>query len=68
MGKLSGGQKKGTGSQRQERATQDLAERLCCQVARRDDSHIARRLYSKQVVEGVYRLDEWALLDDFFHS
>jgi hypothetical protein len=47
--------------------TQNLAERLCWQVARRDDMRIARRLYRKQVVDGVYRLDEGALLDDFFH-
>jgi Transposase DDE domain len=47
--------------------TRNLAERLCWQVARRDDTRIARRLYRKQVVDGVYRLDEGALLDDFFH-
>ena len=47
--------------------TQNLAERLCWQVARRDDSRVARRLYRKQLVDGVYRLDEGALLDDFFH-
>lgn len=46
--------------------TQNLAERLCWQAARRDDSRVARRLYRKQVVDGVYRLDEGALLDDFF--
>jgi DDE family transposase len=46
---------------------QNLAERLCWQAARRDDSRVARRLYRKQVVEGVYRLDAGALLDDFFH-
>ena len=28
---------------------------------------MARRLYRKQLVDGVYRLDEGALLDDFFH-
>ena len=47
--------------------TQNLAERVCWQDARRDDMRIARRLYRKQVVDGVYRLDEGALLDDFFH-
>jgi hypothetical protein len=47
--------------------TQNLAERLCWQAARRDDARVARRLYRKQVVDGVYRLDEGALLDDFFH-
>jgi Transposase DDE domain len=47
--------------------TQKLAERLCWEVARRDDTRIARRLYRKQVVDGVYRLDEGAVLDDFFH-
>ena len=53
--------------QTREAITQNLAERLCWQAARRDDSRVARRLYRKQVVDGVYRLDEGALLDDFFH-
>jgi hypothetical protein len=47
---------------------QNLAERLCWQVARRDDARVARRLYRKQVVDGVYRLDDGGLLDDFFYS
>ena len=47
--------------------TENLAERLCWEVARRDDARVARRLYRKQVVNGVYRLDEGAVLDDFFH-
>ncbi len=47
--------------------TQNVAERLCWEVARRDDSRVARRLYRKQEVDGVYRLDEGAVLDDFFH-
>ena len=47
--------------------TQTLAERLCGQVARRDDTRVARRLYRKPQVDGVYRLDEGAVLDDFFH-
>ena len=47
--------------------TQHLAERLCWEVARRDDSRVARRLYRKPLVDGVYRLDEGARLDDFFH-
>ena len=47
--------------------TQNLAERLCWEIAQRDDSRVARRLYRKQLVDGVYRLDEGALLDDFFH-
>ena len=47
--------------------TENLAERWCWEVARRDDVRIARRLYRKEVVDGVYRLDEGALLDDFFH-
>jgi hypothetical protein len=50
-----------------EAMSQNLAERLCWQVARRDDSRVARRLYRKQMVDGVYRLDEGALLDGFFH-
>jgi hypothetical protein len=47
--------------------TQNLAERLCWEAARRDDSRVARRLYRKPLVDGVYRLDEGALLDDFGH-
>jgi hypothetical protein len=50
-----------------EAITQNLAERLCWQAAQRDDARVARRLYRKEVVDGVYRLDEGALLDDFFH-
>ncbi len=46
---------------------QHLAERLCWQAARRDDSRVARRLYRRHVVDGVYRLDAGALLDDFFY-
>lgn len=53
--------------QSREGITQNLAERLCWQAARRDDRRVARRLYRKQVVDGVYRLDEGAVLDQFFH-
>ena len=53
--------------QARDEVTQNLAERLCWEVAGRDDSRIARRLYRKQLVDGVYRLDEGALLDDFLH-
>src|SRR6201993_5520977 len=53
--------------QRREAIAQNLAERLCWQAARRDDMRVARRLYRQQVVDGVYRVDEGALLDDFFH-
>jgi hypothetical protein len=54
-------------TQTREAITENLAERLCWEVARRDDARVARRLYRKQLVDGVYRLDEGALLDDFFH-
>jgi hypothetical protein len=50
-----------------EAIAQILAERLCWQVARRDDARMVRRLYRKQVVDGVYQLDEAALLVDFFY-
>jgi Transposase DDE domain len=53
--------------QTRDEITQNLAERLCWEVARRDDSRVARRLYRKQVVDGIYRLDQGALLDEFFH-
>jgi Transposase DDE domain len=52
--------------QTRDEMTQNLAERMCWEVACRDDTRIARRLYRKQVVDGVYRLDEGAVLDDFF--
>jgi hypothetical protein len=54
-------------NQTREDVAQNLAERLCWQAARRDDSRVARRLYRRQVVDGVYRLDEGALLDDCFY-
>jgi hypothetical protein len=47
--------------------TDNLAERWCGQVARRADARVARRLYRKQVVDGVYRLNAGAVLDDVFH-
>jgi len=53
--------------QTRDEITDNLAERLCWQVAHRDDGRVARRLYRKQVVDGVYRLDTGAVLDDFFH-
>jgi hypothetical protein len=53
--------------QTREAITQNLAERVCWQAARRDDARVARRLYRQEVVDGVYRLDEGALLDDVFH-
>ena len=53
--------------QTREAITQNLAERWCWQAARRDDARVARRLYRKQLVDGVYPLDAGAVLDDFFH-
>jgi hypothetical protein len=53
--------------QTREDVAQNLAQRLCWQAARRDDSRVARRLYRKQVVDGVYRLDEGAVLDNFLY-
>ena len=50
-----------------EALAQNLAERLCWEVAYWNDARIARRLYRKQLVDGVYRLDEGTLLDDFYH-
>jgi hypothetical protein len=50
-----------------DKITENLAERLRWEVAHRDDSRVARRLYRKQESDGVYRLDEGAVLDDFCH-
>jgi len=44
-----------------------VAERWCSEVACRDDSRVVRRLHRSQVVDGVYRQDEGAWLDDFCH-
>src|SRR2546430_8898958 len=49
-----------------EAVQRNLAERLCWQAAYRDDARVARRLYHKHVVDGVYQLDEGALLEDCF--
>jgi hypothetical protein len=46
--------------------TQNLAERWCWAVARRDDARVARRLSRTQEVDGGYRLDEGAVLDACF--
>ena len=53
--------------QTRDEITENLTERLCWEVARGDETRIARRLYRKPVVDGVYWLDERALLDDFLH-
>lgn len=47
--------------------TPTLAARWCGQVARRDDTRVARCLYRKPQVEGVYRRDEEAVWDDCGH-
>jgi hypothetical protein len=47
--------------------TQNLAERWCWQAARRGDVRLARRLYRQQEVDGVYRLDEGAVVDAVSH-
>ena len=49
--------------QPREDVAHNLAERLCWQAARREDSRVARRLYRTPGVDGVYRLDAGALLD-----
>ena len=53
--------------QTHDESMENLAERLCWEVSRRDGSRVARRLYRKQLVDGAYWLDEGAGLDDFFH-
>jgi hypothetical protein len=61
---------RGRWTRRQTRAelAQHLAERWCWQVAPRDDSRVARRLYRRPVVDGVYQLDEGAVLDALFYG
>ena len=53
--------------QTRDEITENLTERLCWEVARRDETRITRRPYRKPVVDRVYRLDKGALLDDFLH-
>ena len=43
--------------QTRETIAQKLAERLCWHAARRGDARVARHLYRKQVVNGVYQID-----------
>jgi hypothetical protein len=50
-----------------EEITQTLAERWCWEVARRDDSRVARRLDRTPRVDGVDRLDAGARRDDCLH-
>jgi hypothetical protein len=45
---------------------QNFVERLCWAAARWDVSPIARRVYRKRVIGGIYRLDEGTLPDEFF--
>jgi hypothetical protein len=47
--------------------TQKLAARRCWELARREASRVARRVYRQQEVDGVYQLDAGAVLDAFFH-
>jgi hypothetical protein len=49
-----------------EAITTNVAERLCWQVAQRDEVRVARRLDRKQVVDGVSPLDAGAWLDECF--
>jgi hypothetical protein len=53
--------------QTREEVAQNLAGRWCWQAARRHESRVVRRLCRKHVVDGVYRLDEGALLDAVFY-
>ncbi len=46
---------------------QSRAEWLRWVVTRPDDARVARRLYCKQRLAGMYRLDEGVLLEDFCH-
>ena len=48
--------------------TPHLAARWCWQVARREEARIARRLSRQLLVEGVYRLDDGAVVEDFCHG
>ena len=41
---------------------QHLSEQRCWEVARRDETRVARRLSRKQIIDGVYRLDAGAWL------
>ena len=53
--------------QTREASTTNLAERWCGQVARRDEVRVARRLYRKPLVDGVYPVDAGAVLNEFVH-
>jgi hypothetical protein len=50
-----------------EAIAENLTELSCWEVARHDDTRVARRLYRKPLLDGVYQLDKGALLDGFLH-
>jgi hypothetical protein len=52
--------------QRPDAIPQHLTARVCWQVARRDDTRLARRLSRKPLGDGGYRRDAGALLDAFW--
>lgn len=52
--------------QTREKMTQHPAERLWWEGARLDEARVARRRSHQPVVDGVYRLDAAAVLDELF--
>jgi hypothetical protein len=44
-------------AQTRDATNQHLTKRWCWEGAHRDDTRVARRLYRKQVIDKVYRLD-----------
>src|SRR6267142_1151397 len=56
-----------TMGQKREEVAENLAAHWGWHTARRDDLRVARRLYRKPVVDGVYRLDAGAWRDAFFY-
>ena len=53
-------------SKRPPKVRQAILERLCWQVAERDDNLVAQAIYTREEIDAIYSLEEGALLDEFF--
>jgi len=53
-------------SKRPPEVRQAILERLCWQVAERNDNLVAQAIYEKEEIDAIYSLEEGALLDEFF--
>ena len=53
-------------AEKQREMSKNLRGQLNWEVAERDDSKVAKRLYSRKETDAVHTLDEAGMLDEFF--